>query len=322
MSNQVIDFCVGWGPWASEPFLELLQEYAEIRRLRCVVCGDDNAKRIIRGLETGKSRVLFHLDSTADYEKPLDLYTRLAYAVRDDGAVCANEPDHAKLGNNKAVLHYHFERAGIPVPYTIVVRNWVPADFKLTHEERRKLGKPFIIKPARGYGKQGVARVGNGSVKEIARARRFDRGDDFLLQEMITPQWFRHRMGWFRAYYIFGEVIPCWWDTRTEHFAFVTLDEYEEYGLHPLLEIIWMIAQVAQMNFFSTEVAITGKGARRRFVTIDYVNDPPDMTLQSFSHCGVPDRLVHHIAERLAEAARRVKDGLDPVEGPRVWFPG
>ena len=106
MPNHVTDLCVGWGPWPSEPFLEMLQEYAEIRRMRCVVCGDDKAKRIIRGLENGKAKVLFHLDSTADYDDPEDLYTRLAYAAKDDGAACANEPDHAKLGNNKAIIHF------------------------------------------------------------------------------------------------------------------------------------------------------------------------------------------------------------------------
>ena len=35
----------------------------------------------------------------------------------------------------------------------------------------------------------GVARVHEGSVSEIAKARSYDRGDDFLLQEMIEPKW-------------------------------------------------------------------------------------------------------------------------------------
>jgi hypothetical protein len=75
------------------------------------------------------------------------------------------------------------------------------------------------------------------------------------------------------------------------------------------------------MNFFTSELAVVGKGARRRFVAVDYVNDPCDMTAQSFSHCGVPDQVVHHVAERLAEAAWRVKRGVNPVAGPSVWLP-
>jgi hypothetical protein len=321
MKNHRIDFCIGWGPWDTDPFLNHLKEFSEKRRLNCVVCGDEDARKILRGLERGSVEVSFHLDCNADYDEPGDLYAQLAYALRDDGALCVNEPDYARLGCNKAVLHYDFERAGIPVPFTVVVRNWVNSDFRLTSTERKKLGRPFIVKPARGYGKQGVARVNSGSIKEIARARRFDQGDDFLLQEIITPEWFGHLMGWFRVYYLFGQVIPCWWDTRTEHIVCVTRRHFDEFGLQPLCDIMWKVAETSRMNFYSTEIAVARNSGKRRFVAIDYVNDPPDMSLQSFTHCGVPDVLVRHIAERLAETALRVKHNEDPVDGRSLWFP-
>ena len=320
MNYHCIDFCVGWGPWPGDPFLDFIRASCELHRLSCVVCDVETAKRIIRGLESGKTRLLFHLDCAAEYEDSADLFCRLAYAARDDGAFCVNEPDRAKLCNNKAVLHYHFEQAHIPVPYTIVVRNWVPSDFKLTPQERKKLGKPFIIKPSRGYGRQGVARVNNGTIREIAKARRYDQGDDFLLQSLIVPEWFGHRSGWFRVFYLFGQVIPCWWDMNTGHYSLVNSEEFEKYQLHSLCEVMWTIARTTQMNFYSTEMAVIGKGAKRSVATIDYVNDPPDMTLQSFSHSGVPDLLVRHIAEGIVAAAWRLKHGLEPTEKLSIWL--
>jgi len=311
---------VGWGPWPSDPFLEFIKASCELYKLSCVVCDVEMAQCIIKGLESGKTRVLFHLDCTAEYEDPPDLFGRLAYAARDGGAFCVNEPDRAKLSTNKAVLHYHFEQADIPVPYTIVVRNWVPSHFRLTREERKKLGKPFIIKPSRGYGRQGVAQVHNGTIREIARARRYDQGDDFLLQSLIVPEWFGHRLGWFRIFYLFGQVIPCWWDMNNGHYSLVSAEEFEKYQLHSLCGVMWDIARTTQMNFYSTEMAVTGKGAKRSVVTIDYVNDPPDMTLQSFSHSGVPDLLVRRIAEGLTAAAWRVKHGLEPTEKLSIWL--
>jgi hypothetical protein len=80
------------------------------------------------------------------------------------------------------------------------------------------------------------------------------------------------------------------------------------------------IAAATQMGFFSTEIALTGKGGKRRFLAIDYVNDPCDTTVQSFSHSGVPDCVVRHFAELLAETAWRIKQGLKPAERPSVWF--
>jgi len=320
VGNQVIDLCIGWGPWEADPFLEFMKTYAQLRKLSFLVCDARHAKRIIRGLKAGTTRVLFHLDRNAEYEDPEDIFSKLAYAIKDDGAFCVNEPDRARLANNKAILHYHLERAGIPIPYTIVVRNWMPADYRLTHEERKKLGKPFIVKPARGYGRQGVAQLNTGSLKEITRARRYDRGDDFLLQQLIIPEWFGYRMGWFRLFYVLGQIIPCWWDMCSGHYSLVDTKEFEEYELNGLCEVMWRIAQTAQMNFYSTELAISGKNGRRSIVAIDYVNDPPDMTLQTISHSGVPDRVVRHIAERLVDAACRVKQGFDAEDALSIWL--
>jgi len=322
MAERVIDLCIGWGPWPGDTFLDLLRKHCAIRRLRCLVCRGENVRSVIRGVEAGRLRVLTCLDLEADFEDPDDLYARLCYAAKDSGAFLINEPDAAKAAQNKAVVHYNFVRAGIPVPYTVVVRNWEPADFRLTRRERTRLGRPFIIKPARGYGKQGVVRVDRGSVREIARARRYDRGDDFLLQQLVEPVWFGHRMGWFRVFYVLGEVIPCWWDTVTEHYESVTPEEVHTCRLAPLLQIARGIAESSGMTFFATEVAAVGSRSRPRFADIDYINHPCDLSVRSETHCGVPDAVVEHIAERLAEAAWRVGRGLDPVKPAGAWFGG
>jgi len=322
VAARVVHFCVGWGPWPSELFLERLEEHCALRKLRCLICRDDNVRRVVRALQAGRIRIRFHLDVQADYEDPTDPYAQLGYAAKDDGAFVVNDPDAAKAAQNKAVVHYHFLRAGVPVPQTVVVRNWEPGKFKLTPQERKRLGRPFIIKPARGFGKQGVAKVARGSIREIARARRYDRGDDFLLQEFVEPAWFGHRMGWFRVFYLLGEVILCWWDTVTEHYACVGLDEFQAHRLFPLPQIAHTIARCTGMNYFSTEMAAVGNGPRRRFLAIDYVNDPCDMTAQSHSHTGVPDVVVEHVAERLVEAAWQVARGQQPDQAFRVWFAG
>jgi hypothetical protein len=311
---------VGWGPWRDEPFLYMLREQCEKRRLSLLVCKDVNVERTVEAIESGRLRVGIHLNLQTDYQDEADPYVRLGYAVKDAGGMVVNDPDSAKTCSNKSIIHYQFERADIPTPYTVVVRNWQPATWKLAQKQRRRLGRPFIIKPARGWGKMGVVKVDRGSIKEIARARRFDRGDDFLLQKYVDPLWFGHKMGWFRAFYLFGEVTACWWDRRTQHYAPLTLAESVEYGLEPVAAMAREIAAATQMGFFSTEIALTGKGGKRRFLAIDYVNDPCDTTVQSFSHSGVPDCVVRHFAELLAETAWRIKQGLKPAERPSVWF--
>lgn len=320
MAGETIDLCVGWGPWPGEPFLTFIKEHAEARGIALVICTDDNVNQLVKAVESGRRRIGIHLDTLAAYDEPDEPYYRLGYAAKDGGALVINEPDHARLGVNKAVIHYHFAQAKIPLPYTVVVRNWEPSDFRLATGERKRLGRPFIIKPARGYGKRGVVRLYRGSAAEIARARRFDRGDDFLIQEFVEPEWLGRHRGWFRVYFVLGEAIPCWWDNRTEHYDCVSTDQFQRHRLEPLCDIICRIAGLTHMNFFSTELAVARRSSRRRFLTIDYVNDPCDMTVRSHSHCGVPDQVVRHIARRLVDAAWRVKKGLEPFDGVHMWF--
>lgn len=320
MANEAIDLCVGWGPWPSEPFLQYIKSHASDRGLNFVVCTDDNVRQITRALESGRRPIRLLLDTLAAYEDVTEPYYRFGYAAKDGGALVVNDPDHAKLGVNKAVIHYRFARARIPLPHTVVVRNWEPSDFRLTAAERTRLGRPFIIKPARGYGKRGVSRLYKGTAREIAKARRIDPGDDFLLQELIEPEWLGSRRGWFRVYYVLGQAILCWWDNRTEHYAPVSIEQFERYRLRRLVEIIFQIEHLTHMNFFSTELAVARRSGRRRFLAIDYVNDPCDMTVLSQSHSGVPDAVVRHIAERLVDAAWRIKKGLKPLDGMSLWF--
>jgi hypothetical protein len=320
VKRPIIDFCLGWGPEPEEPFLEMLREACQNHRLNFFVCRDEHVDRLIRGLDTGKGPIRLYLNADGIYEDPERSYTRLGFAVHDSGGVVVNEPDQADRSANKAIIHYDFEKADIPTPNTVVVRNWEPKDFRLTVQERNRLGNPFIVKPARGYGKKGVVKVKGSGIREIARARTFDRGDDFLIQEIITPDWFEHRRAWFRVYVVMGEVIPCWWDHVTEHSQAVTLEEYHRFGLAKLADIALRISSITRMNFFSTEIAITQTGRRRRFVSIDYVNDPCDMTLQGQSHCGVPEPVVRRIAGQLAETAWRLRRGRSLLAEPRLWF--
>ena len=58
------------------------------------------------------------------------------------------------------------------------------------------------------------------------------------------------------------------------------------------------------MNFFSSEIALTGAG---KFVLIDYVNDQCHMLTQSANPAiGVPDDIVAGVARQLVDGAQRL----------------
>ncbi|NQT33297.1 MAG: hypothetical protein HQ594_06475 [Candidatus Omnitrophica bacterium] len=292
--------------WDKDPclFTDILESDCKKKGLSFLWITFEEARGIIKDLESNKLRIKVLLDTEATYDEEGDLYARLSYAVKDSGGVVVNDPDRTRMSVDKAVMYYEIKGAGIITPYTVVVRNWEPTVFKLTAEEKEKLKTPFIIKPGCGWGHRGVIYNAKGTIREIARARDFDRGDNFLLQEKIYPVTLEDKRAWFRVFHVFDKVIPCWWDDTTSKYHQVTRNEFQKYKLSPLVRIITKIADLSRMSWFSTEIAIEKKDGKLRFISIDHVNDQCDMEASSESKDGVPDNIVKFTAYSIVHAAR------------------
>jgi len=315
------DFALAWNSGSKQKFVKWMRKECSLRSLKFFLITEKNVVNVIDDLEKGRLKIKFLLDNEADYKDPKNPFARLCYAVKDINGYVICDPDDAREASNKAVTHYDLVKAKIPVPYTVVARNWEPDDFSLTKEEIKQLKMPFIIKPASGFGQQGVIKNANSSIAEIARARHFNRGDDFLLQEKIDPIVLNGRQAWFRTYFLFGEIIPCWWNTETGEYCHVTLREMYNFKLLPLARITSEIARLTNMEFFSSEIAITEKEKKRFFAAIDYVNDQPDLGVHSEKAGGGPvPEVVQHIAEKIVEIAWRTLRGISVGMYRSIWF--
>jgi len=300
------DFALNWSGTLEENFVKFLKGACAAKKLSFLWISDENVKSIVRKLEHDELVIKTLLDTEASYNKSGDLYARICYAVKDSGGVVVNDPDRAKVAIDKAIIHYELVNAGITVPYTVVVRNWEPNNFKLSEAERQQLGVPFVIKPALGYGQQGVLRDARGTIREIAKARKFDRGDNFLLQEKIVPLTLEGKRAWFRVFNVFDTIIPCWWHDQENRYEHIEYEEFNNLRLYGLAKIISKIAAITKMVWFSTEIAIDKKTGNRRFLAIDYVNDQCDMSTLSETSSGVPDGVVRHTANSMVDAAYRI----------------
>jgi hypothetical protein len=290
------DFGLNWSLKSREFFINSLKSACSELGLSFFWVSDDNVRDVARRLESGQLKIKVLLDTEATYNKDKDPYARVCYAIKDTGGVVINDPDRARVAVDKSVMHYELASRGIATPYSVVVRNWQPKSFRLTDQEREKLGRPFVIKPACGYARRGVVDEAKGTIRQIAEARNFDPGDNFLIQEKINPLVFGEKRGWFRVFHIFDKIIPCWWDDRTSFYEHLTQDEFRNLRLASLVKITSRIAEISRMVWFSSEIAVDKKDDTQRFVVIDYVNDQCDMTAQSRDKTGVPDSVVEAIA--------------------------
>ncbi|UCC95701.1 MAG: hypothetical protein JSW40_02860 [Candidatus Omnitrophota bacterium] len=314
------DFGLNWSGSTEENFIAFLKSACEEKKLSFLWISEGNVKEVVRELERNRLVINALLDTEATYNKKGDPYARVCYAVKDAGGAVINDPDRAKVAIDKSVTHYELVNAGILAPYTVIVRNWEPYSYRLTDEERQKLGIPFVIKPALGYGQLGVIRDARGSIREIAQARHFDRGDNFLLQETIAPIELGNKRAWFRVFNVFNTIIPCWWDDKQNYYEHVLYEEFNSFGLYPLVKIVAKIAALTRMAWFSTEIAIDNKFNQRRFLAIDYVNDQCDMGTYSETPSGVPDDIVRYTANCMVDTAYRYIHQKKHAKRYRIWL--
>lgn len=318
---EVFDFGIGWPEQdgENELFTKALQSECKARRLRFICIDKKALGPVTSDIKKGRLRLKFYLDMASETHDPGHEFTKFNYCLKDSGTRVVDDPDNVKAAADKSITHHDLARSKVPTPFTVIIRNWEPTR-RLTEQEKQNLGFPFIIKPALGYGQKGVKVIKQrGSLKEIAEARRFNLGDNFLLQEFIEPLQLDGLPAWFRIYNLFGEIIPCWWHPQTHEYQQVTLKEMGLYNLLPLARLTSEIARITRIDWFSCEIAINKKN--RKFLVIDYMNDQCAISPKSLHRGGVPDDLIIHMANRIVEKAWQHILGNFTLTYRAIWFP-
>jgi len=293
---MLADFALLWEWEFDEDFIKILDHKCYQFGLQGYIIHRYNLNEVHAKIESGDFSSLIFYDRASDTDLTFEPVVK-DLSLR--GSRPLNDPALLEVVLDKANMHQRLIDSGIQVPFTIILspaRDWS----KLKIGELMRLGEPFIIKPAIGGGGFGVE-VNAKTISDIVKAREGKNKERFLLQEKVLPIQFGDRRAWFRIFYVNGKVIPCWWDDMTHIYQRVTPEEEKVFGLERLKKETHKIADIAGLNFFSTEIAIVDK---ETFVVIDYVNDQCDMRLQSRFGDGVPDDVVDEVAVELARYAQ------------------
>jgi hypothetical protein len=297
-----VDVAVLWEWEFDEDFVRLFDRKCQQFRLQSFLIQPYNQPKVFEQLKRGEFNARLIFDRASDNHPAFE---PLVKKLLSNGAIPLNHPAKLSAALDKAIMHQRLAENQVHVPYTIILspyRDWT----KIKIGELIRLGEPFIIKPATGGGGVGVE-ANAKTLFDIVKAREGRSREKFLLQEKILPAQFGNRRAWFRTYYICGEVLSCWWDDLTHIYYRVTAEEEKIYGLEKLRSVILKIAEISELDFFSTEIAIVD---RETFVCVDYVNDQCDMRLKSIHPDGVPDDVVEEIAFYLAREVHAKISGL------------
>jgi hypothetical protein len=305
-TRRVIDVAVAWNWDFDREFLQCIDSAAAARGLTTLFIDQRNLTETVSALHDDTLSIRVFLDRASDEDEQfLPLEKAMSRITRASGEretlYSINPHDLLRRASDKATMHLEFLSHGIYVPYTIIISPYSQRkEVELSLSELALLGRPFIIKPANTTGGGVGVVVGAESLKDVIETRQHHKNDKYLLQEKVIPiELDRHR-GWFRVFYAFGNILPCWWNDLTHIYEELTPKEEEAFGLQSLRAIAATIQQICGLDFFSTEIAMT---LTEKFVVVDYVNEMCDMRLKSSHPDGVPDQVVSSIAGALAEYA-------------------
>jgi hypothetical protein len=291
-----LDIAIAWDWEYDREFVSLLKQAAHARELTSLDVTPSNLADTLANIQRGECTVTVFLDRASDTDQR---FLPLAQAVRLTSARIVNLPEAVRHAADKATMHLEFLTHGIEVPYTLIISPFTEQqDVGLSLTDLARLGRPFIIKPANTTGGGTGVILGAETLRDVIESRQHHKNDKYLLQEKIQPVHLGEEVGWFRVFWIFGSITPCWWHPETHAYRIVERESFGSHPLAPLQTITQRIQNVCQLDFFSTEIALTEQG---RFVVVDYVNEVCDMRLQSLHPDGVPDQVVMKICDSLAE---------------------
>ncbi|MFH1305400.1 MAG: hypothetical protein ABIH74_03250, partial [Candidatus Omnitrophota bacterium] len=211
---EIFDFGVGF-PVIDEGndfFISCLKAECDARGMKFIFIDAKSLDSLTAQIKNGIFKLKFYLDMASETFIPEDPYLKFNYLLEDAGTRIVDDPDDVKIAADKSVAHFDLMRAGISVPFTVIIGSGEPSR-EFTDEEKEKLGHLIVVKPALGYGQRGVKITTYEAMREaIAEARKVNMGDTVLVQEFIEPKEINGNPAWFRIFNTFGEITPCWWN--------------------------------------------------------------------------------------------------------------
>lgn len=298
------DLGIAWEWEYDFDFVNLIFQKCEEKQLKVCNITPENLSEIFNAVKRGDISFLAYFDRASDVDES---FADLNHLIESLGARVINRYDDMIRASDKATMHLELLNAGVSLPYTVILAPFEESpEVKIGEEILNKIKIPFIVKPASETGGGIGVKIGY-SIDDIIEARKEFPYDKYLVQEIIQPVYIDGRKAWFRVFYAFGKVLICWWDDEIKIYETLKVEEIERYELGEIEDVMKKIYGVCNLDFFSSEVALTVKDGERRFISIDYVNEIPDMRLKSKAMDGVPDEVVEMIAGEFAEFVANLK---------------
>ena len=294
---ETYDLATAWCWEYDADFIQQIDAECGERSVRSYLIHPHNLFETLNRMKNGELGFRIFFDRASDQEEAFD---RLVKGVLGRDMKMINHADRLPLATDKEWMQQELASQGIRVPKTLVIPAWNKR-LQLSSTGLSRMGVPFVVKPVSGGCGDGVvADVQNMEGIQLVR-QRFP-GDKYLVQEKIVPVDINGRRAWFRVFFAFGEVLPCWWDDQTKIADALSPSQINKKTYSEMKSIMRKAARISKLELFSTEIALTCEG---KLLVVDPVNDQVDLRRKSSHFDGIPDEVVDRIVVNLVDWVKK-----------------
>lgn len=251
----------------------------------------ENVDYVIKQVNNNKINFRVFLDLSS-HEHPI--FSILIGKLKNKGSLIINDPESIIKIYNKAKLHKLYEENKLPVRKTFVFspKKYTQRELK---EAVSSLGQPFILSQA-ATSYENVIVLNAKDVEDIENFLNEYETEECLAHEYVLPKTVKGKVAWFRIIYSNGKIIPHWWDPQTHFYKRFSKSLTEIRINFKIKSYIKKIAELTEMKLFSTEIIIN---KNNKYIIIDYLNNPIDLSSQEYEKDGVPKQTLNEIAESI-----------------------
>ena len=277
-----------------DDFFDLIEKAAHVKGLTTYKIYPDNLDDVLFNIANNTIRFLTFYDRASDTSPQ---FLRLYSAQTNEQISYFVDLYQQQMASDKSQMHKHFVENNINVPKTIIVPEYIQQKaVNLIESDLDILGRPFVIKPSIHTGAGSGVFLNAYTLADVEEKRKEFPQDKYLLQMKIYPREIYLKRFWFRAFYICGSIIITWWDDYKHRYEPFSARDLENIDVNQIDRVMKKIHDICRLNFFSTELTITGEN---NIYAIDYINEICDMRIQSKYIDGIPDEIVKNIAEKI-----------------------
>lgn len=304
-----------WSTSRETAFTRAVAEAAKRRGLRWLYVLKSAAPEIRQRVSDGRLQVGLFLNTQADGTSMESSHMLLCRSLKASGCMVVEDPDDAPVYANRALQLDYLEKAGLPVPRRLVIRQWKPGRPILTAREQAKIGGSWFAQPAVGLGRR-ISLAGTSRLTSRMLSRSgFVPRQGVLIYSNHTPK--DNKGISFRIWHLFGHVVCCFAKNQGS-FEVLRVGSAASDFVPGLTAWAHRMAQITGLDWFVSEVT-----SARRTGSVGLTIWEPANALSLLGPgvkplAELPAEVARILAERLVEVAWRHARGLPLTDGVTV----